>query len=192
MARVEGQKELIETALYDEFTFVVATTYTQISLFTIPRGAAGKTYANTNLTGPGGFLTGIKSMTIRSLALIPESPMTTANLRGMLNGWGALMIEDKPYPQPFNLKLLAGGPQMIQHMADLNAGAAATVLNAHVGDGRINNVLSFTRPYLITIAPNENFYVTLNWDVPGAPFIPAGVNERMLFVLYGRYARSVV
>lgn len=187
MAREKGKKELLQAWFYDEVTLVAGTAYTTQALFAVSRGAGvpPKTNTQTNLTGPGGYFTGIKSLTIKSMVLIPESLIPVIDMNGVLNGNGILTIEDKPYPQPFNLKLVAGGTQL----REFSRATPLPVPVASVGDGRIDNVLSFTRPYLITISSDEVFSLTLNWDAPG--FIPT-VNIRLLFVFFGRYTRSVL
>lgn len=187
MAREEGRKELIQAWFYDQVTLPAAVAATTTSLFTIPRGQAGKTNTQTNLTGPGGYFTGVKSLTIKSMVLIPQSLIPSVDMDGVLNGWGELRIEDKSYPQPFNLKMVAGGAQLFESV--LSAAVAPAQFVASVGDGRIDNVLSFTRPYLITIAADEVFQLTLNWDAPGfTPTVPV----RLLFIMWGRYTRSVL
>jgi len=178
MARVVGQKEVVQSWLYDSFLLEAGTTYTSISLFQVPLGQAGKTYYDTNMV-TAGMLAGVNALTVKSVVFKVQDGIRFANMQGVLTSFGGLIINEKVYPDYLPMWALQGGASYRCY--------APPADNCFGGDASINNVMSFTRPFLFRIAPHEPF----RWEIefPGG-FEPTE-SFRVWIFMFGRRERAV-
>jgi hypothetical protein len=175
----ERTKELLQTWAYD--TVELTGTPTSASLFQTPTGTSGKTRTDTNMKGTGIF-PGVQALTVRSLVInifhATSGDMSCTDL-GII-GWGyfALIINDRPFPDYFQIKNACGGANIV----------SSSTTRGVFGNGNIGNVLSFNDPFLVTIQPNDPFRVDLNWDATITPS-GSGTNMQLSVILYGRGTR---
>jgi len=175
----ERTKELLQTWAYDSVE--LTGTPSSASLFQTPTGTSGKTRTDTNMKGTGIF-PGVQALTIRSLVInvfhATSGDMLTTDL-GVI-GWGyfALIINDRPFPDYFQIKNACGGANIV----------SSSTTRGVFGSGNIGNVLSFNDPFLVTIQPNDPFRVDLNWDAAITPSV-SGTAMQLSVILYGRGTR---
>lgn len=180
MARVVGQKEVVQGWLYDSFVFTAGTTYTSAAFFQIPLGQQGKTYYDTNMK-TAGMLAGVNALTVKSLVFKVQDGIPQEDMAGVLASYGGLLINEKVYPDFMPMWAIQGGASYRIE------GQTAGVPIALGGDASISNVLSFTRPFLFRIAPNEPFRWEINFPVG---FTPASTFRAWIF-MFGRMERAV-
>lgn len=181
MARLVGQKEVVQGWLYDSIHFEAGTTYTSVTLFQQPMGQAGKTLLDTNVE-TAGQLAGINALTITSMMVKVEDLVKPANFNNALMGVMALVIGQKPYPDWAPIWLYQGGPSFRV------AVYGANVEYALGGDASIRNTLKFSRAFYVTIRPGETFRVELRWP---DGFTPDGESFRLWVFLFGLRERAV-
>jgi len=175
----ERTKELLQTWAYDSVE--LTGTPVSASLFQTPVGTSSKTRTESNMKGTGIF-PGVQALTVRSLVISvfhqTSGDMSTADL-GLI-GWGyfALIINDRPFPDYFQIKAACGGANVV----------SSSTTRGIFGGGNIGNVLSFNDPFLVTIQPNDPFRVDLNWDAAIDPS-GSGTNQQLSVILYGRGTR---
>jgi hypothetical protein len=176
----ERTKELLQTWAYDTVTLSSATPFTSQTLFQTPTGTSGKTRTDTNMKGTGIF-PGVQALTVRSIVITAFDSVsgTLLNTDMSLLGWGyfALIINDRPFPDYFQIKAASGGAGIV----------SASTTRGCWGSGEIGNVLSFNDPFLVTIQPNDPFRVDLNWDASVPLF--ANNSTELSVILYGRGTR---
>ncbi len=183
----ERTKELLQTWAYD--TVELTGTPSSVSLFQTPTGTSGKTKTMTNMKGTGIF-PGVQALTIRSLVINPFNMVSGDVLVTDLGlvGWGyfALIINDRPFPDYFQIKNACGGANV----------TSANTTRGVFGSGIIGNVLSFNDPFLVTIQPNDPFRVDIAWDAAITPATQiahsstsSGAGLQLSVILYGRGTR---
>jgi len=190
-----GQVEAVRSSLYDFQTYAQAG-QTQLQFFQVPKGQAGKTFADSNMTlagslpAPMSFL--VQSIEVMFFPLNPVS-VTGAVVASNWNdayavgksGWLELFIGSKPYLDEAPLMKfpprtgLTGNGQL----SDSTTAAAARVT--------VIDYASFGGPIYemvppILLVPSQNFIVTLNW--PAA--IPINVAGRIGINLGGILYRN--
>ena len=177
----ERTKELLQTWAYDTVTLSSATSFTSQTFFQTPTGTSGKTRTDTNMKGTGIF-PGVQALTVRSIVISAFDSVsgTILNTDLALLGWGyfALIINDRPFPDYFQVKAAAGGANIV----------SASTTRGILGDGAINNVLSFNDPFLVTIQPNDPFRVDMNWDA-AVTITGSSTSTELSVILYGRGTR---
>ncbi len=190
MSRVKGAKNVYQGWLYDTNTVAATpTTTTQVLYFTVPKGqavsgGAAKTAALTNLD-VGGQLTGVNAFQIRSWVVKMQDLTLSANARLVQGGAFSLLINSTLIPDPIPVEMILGGASILE---SVRAPAAAPEFRSIGGPGNITNVLSFTRPFLVTIDPGDTFNVTM--DFPGGIAPTESIQLRV--VLFGRRAKPVM
>jgi len=177
----ERTKELLQTWAYDTVTLSSATAVSSASLFQTPTGTSGKTRTDTNMKGTGIF-PGVQALTVRSIVITAFDSVSGTLLNSDLAqiGWGyfALIINDRPFPDYFQIKAAAGGANIV----------SASTTRGIFGEGIINNVLSFNDPFLVTIQPNDPFRVDLTWD-SAITVTGSSISTELSVILYGRGTR---
>lgn len=183
MSRVKGAKNVYQGWLYDTNTIPAAVT-TELLYFVVPRGQAGKTASDTNLD-VGGQLTGVNAFQIRSWVAKMEDLTLTANAKLVQRGNFTLVINSTPIPDPIPIEFILGGASLLE---SVRGPAGAPEFRAIGGPGNITNVLSFTRPFLVTLDPGDTFSVTIQF--PGG--ITPTETIRLRVILWGRRAKPVM
>ncbi len=179
----ERTKELLQTWAYDTVTLssALSAAVSTSSLFQTPTGTSGKTKTDTNMKGTGIF-PGVQALTVRSLVITAFDSVsgTVSNTDLGLIGWGyfALIINDRPFPDYFQIKAAAGGTGIV----------CGSTTRGIFGNGTISNVLSFNDPFLVTIQPNDPFRVDLVWDTAISVTGSSNTTE-LSVILYGRGTR---
>ncbi len=179
-AEQQKTKELLQTWAYDTQDLASSTSYTEATFFQTPQGQSNKTWTDTNMRS-GGFFPGVRALTVRSIVFNifdPTNGHVLATDLGII-GWGyfALTINDRPFPDYFQIKNACGG-------SGVKVGGHLT--RGCFGDGTINNALSFNDPFLVTIQPNDPFRVEARWD---AAITPASNLTELSVILFGRGTR---
>jgi len=185
MSRVKGAKNVYQAWLYDTNT-VAATPVltTEQRYFAVPNGQGGKTDRDTNMQ-VGGQLTGVNAFQIRSWVVKMEDLTVTANAKLIQNGAFTLVINSVEIPDPIPIEFVMGGASLLE---SVRGAAAAPEFRSVAGPGNITNVLSFTRPFLVTIDPGDTFSVILAWTGGISP--TEAVRLRVLFL--GRRTKPIM
>ncbi|HET6373930.1 MAG TPA: hypothetical protein VFG76_11525 [Candidatus Polarisedimenticolia bacterium] len=184
MSRVKGAKNVYQGWLYDTNTVPAATATTELLYFVVPRGQAGKSASDTNLD-VGGQLTGVNAFQIRSWVLKMEDLTLTANAKLVQTGNFTLVINSTPIPDPIPNEFILGGAALLE---SVRGPAAAPEFRSIGGPGNITNVLSFTRPFLVTLDPGDTFSVSVQF--PGSVTLTESCRLRV--ILWGRRAKPVM
>jgi len=185
LSRVKGAKNVYQGWLYD--TNVVAITpgvTTELLYFVVPRGQGAKTATDTNLD-VGGQLTGVNAFQIRSWVVKMQDLSLTADAQMIQGGNFTLVINSTPIPDPLPVEFILGGASLLE---SVRGPAVAPEFRAVGGPGNITNVLSFTRPFLVTLDPGDTFSVIIQF--PGGISPTAAVRLRV--ILWGRRAKPVM
>ncbi len=193
-----GEYEGIRQTFYDSATYANAG-QTQLQFFQSPRGQAGKTVADTNMTSAGQlpqpqhFLVesieillfpGILPTTQLTTIAAPEfaNDMYTVEKSGSLNFFigSKTYLEEAPIGRfPPKTKM---GVESAHAISELQAAAANSELQVST-----DYAAWAGRPYYldppVLLVPNQNFDVTLNW--PTVVALPSGVDARVVVVLDG-------
>jgi hypothetical protein len=184
MSRVKGAKNVYQGWLYDTNTIAAApTTTTEVLYFVVPKGQAGKTNSDTNLD-VGGQLTGINSFQIRSWVLKMQDLTLTANAALLQAGAFTLRINSVDIPDPIPVEMILGGASLLE---SVRGPAASPEFRSIAGPGNITNVLSFTRPFLVTLDPGDTFNARLDF-----PAISPTETVRLRTVFFGRRSKPVM
>ena len=177
----ERTKELLQTWCYDSLDFT-GQAVSSSSLFQTPVGTSSKTKTDTNMKGTGVF-PGVQALTVRSVVISLSNQQSGDVLvtNAGLIGWGyfALIINDRPFPDYFQIKAACGGAGVV----------SGSTTRGIFGNGTIGNVLSFNDPFLVTIQPNDPFRVDLAWDASITPTGSATDITTLTVILYGRGTR---
>jgi len=185
VSRVKGAKNVYQGWLYDTNIVAAAPAVTtELLYFVVPRGQAGKTASDTNLD-VGGQLTGVNAFQIRSWVVKMEDLTLTANAKLIQRGNYTLIINSTPIPDPIPVEFILGGASLLE---SVRGPAAAPEFRAIGGPGNITNVLSFTRPFLVTLDPGDTFSVVIQF--PGG--ISPTESVRLRVILWGRRAKPVM
>jgi hypothetical protein len=185
MSRVKGAKNVYQAWLYDTNTVAAAPTLTtEQRFFAVPEGQGGKTARDTNME-VGGQLTGVNSFQIRSWVLKMEDLTKTGNAKLIQNGAFTMIINSVEIPDPIPIEFVMGGASLLE---SVRGAAAMPEFRAVAGPGNITNVLSFTRPFLVTIDPGDTFAVILAWSGGISP--DESVRLRVLFL--GRRTKPIM
>ena len=185
MSRVRGAKNVYQAWLFDTNTVAAAPTLTtEIRFFVVPEGQGGKTGRETNME-VGGQLTGVNAFQIRSWVVKMEDLTLTANAKLIQNGSFVLIINSVEIPDPIPVEFVMGGSSLLE---SVRGPAAAPEFRAIAGPGNITNVLSFTRPFLVTIDPGDTFSVIMAY--PGGISPTETVRLRVLFL--GRRTKPIM
>ena len=176
----ERTKELLQTWAYDTVTLSSATAFSSQTLFQTPVGTSNKTKTDTNMKGTGVF-PGVQALTIRSVVVTVFDSVSGNVLNTDLGqiGWGyyALIINDRPFPDYFQIRGACGGANIV----------SGHTTRGILGDGNVSNVMSFSDPFLVTIQPNDPFRVDLAWDASVSIF--SNNTTELSVILYGRGTR---
>jgi len=171
--------------LYDTNVVAAAPAVTTEQLyFVVPKGQAGKTASDTNLD-VGGQLTGVNAFQIRSWVFKMEDLTLTANAKLLQIGNFTLIINSTPIPDPIPIEFIMGGAALLE---SVRGPAAAPEFRSIGGTGNITNVLSFTRPFLVTLDPGDTFNVQVVY--PGGISPTETIRTRVN--LFGRRAKPVM
>lgn len=185
MSRVKGAKNVYQGWLYDTNTVAAAPAVTTEQLFfVVPKGQGGKTASDTNLD-VGGQLTGVNAFQIRSWVYKMEDLTLTANAKLLQIGNFTLIINSTPIPDPIPVEFIMGGAALLE---SVRGPAAAPEFRSIGGPGNITNVLSFTRPFLVTLDPGDTFSVQVSF--PGGISPTETIRTRVM--LFGRRAKPVM
>lgn len=184
MGRVKGAKNVYQGWLYDTNTIGTAAATTELLYFVVPRGQGAKTASDTNLE-VGGQLTGVNSFQIRSWVLKMQDQTTSANAALVQGGNFTLVINSANIPDPLPVEMILGGASLVETVRG-PAGAAENRVIA--GPGNITNVLSFTRPFLVTLDPGDTFNSTISF--PGG--IQPDETVRLRVVFFGRRTKPIM
>jgi hypothetical protein len=185
MARVKGAKNVFQGWLYDTNTVpAAAVVTTQILYYVVPEGQAGKTATDTNME-VGGQLTGVNSFQIRSWVVKMNDLALTADAQLIQGGNFTLRINSVEIPDPLPIEMIMGGASLLE---SVRGPAAAPEFRSISGPGNITNVLSFTRPFLVTLDPGDTFSVQL--EFPGGISPVEAVRLRVVF--WGRRTKAVM
>jgi hypothetical protein len=184
MSRVKGAKNVYQGWLYDTNVLTAAVAATELLYFVVPRGQAGKSASDTNLD-VGGQLTGVNAFQIRSWVLKMEDLTLSANAKLVQRGNFTLVINSTPIPDPIPNEFILGGASILE---SVRGPAGAPEFRAIGGPGNITNVLSFTRPFLVTLDPGDTFSVSVQF--PGS--ITPTEDVRLRVILWGRRAKPVM
>lgn len=185
MSRVKGAKNVYQGWLYDTVTVAATpTTTTEQLFFVVPKGQGGKTASDTNLD-VGGQLTGVNAFQIRSWVVKMQDMTLTANAALVQTGNFTLYINSTQIPDPIPVEMILGGAALLE---SVRGPAGAPEFRSIGGTGNITNVLSFTRPFLVTIDPGDTFNCNITY--PGG--IAPTETIRMRVVLFGRRAKPIV
>jgi hypothetical protein len=114
-----------------------------------------------------------------------EDLTLTANAKLVQNGSFTLVINSVDIPDPIPIEFVMGGASLLE---SVRGAAAAPEFRSVAGPGNITNVLSFTRPFLVTIDPGDTFTVLLDWSGGIAP--TESVRLRVLFL--GRRTKPIM
>ena len=185
MSRVKGAKNVYQAWLYDTNTVSAAPTVTtEQRFYSVPEGQSGKTSRETNME-VGGQLTGVNAFQIRSWVTKMEDLTLTANAKLIQNGSFTLIINSVEIPDPIPIEFVLGGASLLE---SVRGAAAAPEFRSVGGPGNITNVLSFTRPFLVTIDPGDTFAVILQW--------PGGISPteavRLRVIMFGRRTKPIM
>jgi len=185
MSRVKGAKNVYQGWLYDTNIVAAAPVVTTEQLYyVVPKGQGGKTASDTNLD-VGGQLTGVNAFQIRSWVVKMEDLTITANAKLIQRGNYTLIINSTPIPDPIPVEFIMGGASLLE---SVRGPAAAPEFRAIAGPGNITNVLSFTRPFLVTLDPGDTFNVVIQY--PGG--ISPTETVRVRVMMFGRRAKPVM
>lgn len=150
----------------------------------VPEGQGGKTASDTNLD-VGGQLTGVNAFQIRSWVVKMEDLALTADAKLIQGGNFTLRINSVDIPDPIPVEFILGGAALLE---SVRGPAAAPEFRSIAGPGNITNVLSFTRPFLVTLDPGDTFNAKI--DFPGGVTPVEAVRLRVLF--FGRRTKPVM
>jgi len=157
---------------------------TELLYFVVPKGQAAKTASDTNLD-VGGQLTDVNAFQIRSWVIKMQDLTLTANAQLVQRGNSTLIINSTPIPDPIPVEFILGGASLLE---SVRGAAAAPEFRSIGGTGNITNVLSFTRPFLVTLDPGDTFNVTVSF--------PGGISPtetiRLRWMMFGRRAKPVM
>jgi hypothetical protein len=185
MARVKGAKNVFQGWLYDTNTIPAGpTTTTELLYFVVPKGQGGKTASDTNME-VGGQLTGVNAFQIRSWVVKMQDLALSADAALLQNGNFTLRINSVDIPDPIPSEFIMGGASLLE---SVRGPAVAPEFRSIAGPGNITNVLSFTRPFLVTLDPGDTFNVRIEY--PGGITPTEAIRQRVLF--FGRRTRSVM
>jgi hypothetical protein len=184
MSRVKGAKNVYQAWLYDTNTVPAAAAVTsEIRFFSVPEGQGGKTGIETNME-VGGQLTGVNAFQIRSWVLKMEDLTLSANAKLIQNGSFTLIVNSVEIPDPIPNEFVMGGASLLE---SVRGAAAAPEFRSVAGPGNITNVLSFTRPFLVTLDPGDTFNVILRW-----PAISPTETVRLRVIFFGRRTKPIM
>lgn len=185
MSRVKGAKNVYQAWLYDTNTVAATPTLTtELRYFTVPLGTSGKTARDTNMQ-VGGQLTGVNAFQIRSWVVKMQDLTLTSNAQLIQNGSFDLSINSVDIPDPIPIEFVMGGASLLE---SVRGAGAAPEFRSVAGPGNITNVLSFTRPFLVTLDPGDTFTVILTWTGGISP--TEAVRLRVLFL--GRRTKPIM
>jgi len=150
----------------------------------VPRGQAAKTASDTNLE-VGGQLTGVNSFQISSWVMKMADLSLSADAQLIQGGNFTLLINSASIPDPIPVEFILGGASLLETVR----GAAAAPENRVIaGPGNITNVLSFTRPFLVTLDPGDTFNATVQF--PGGVTLTEAMRLRVMF--FGRRTKPIM
>jgi hypothetical protein len=190
-----GVEDYISQPIYDSVSFAAAAAFTQQTMFQQPRGQAGKTLAQTNMTGPG-FLPNPQRLILRALRVFIANGTAPVDMFNMLQNVSIqLILGTKPYFLGFLGLLTAGCGAMVTAAAQVGVAPAgsAPLFSTSNGQPDQRNVFALNQP--ITIEQGETIQVILNPDVAfnfaAAGANPAGVGTTLFVILDGDLYRGV-
>jgi len=122
---------------------------------------------------------------IRSWVIKMQDLTLTANAQLVQRGNSTLIINSTPIPDPIPVEFILGGASLLE---SVRGAAAAPEFRSIGGTGNITNVLSFTRPFLVTLDPGDTFNVTLQF--PGGISPTEGI--RLRWMMWGRRAKPMM
>ena len=183
MARLVGQKEVVQAWLYDAVTLEPdPAEHSSATFFQVPLGQAGKTQYDTNLE-TSAQLPGVNALTITAMLVKIEDLHHPEDFQKILSGYMGLVIGQKVYPDWAPIWLYQGGPSY----RVAAAGSSDVGPWALGGDASIRNVLKFSRAFYISIRPGETFRVEMHWPSP----IKLTQKVKVWVMLFGLRERAV-
>tara|TARA_Y100000310_G_C20585942_1_gene765408 strand:- start:747 stop:1319 length:573 start_codon:yes stop_codon:yes gene_type:complete len=190
MARVKGAKNVFQGWLYDTNIAAAGVVTTEMLYFVVPEGQANKTATDTNME-VGGQLTGVNSFQIRSWVVKMNDLALTADAQMVQGGNFTLRINSVEIPDPLPIEMILGGASLLESVRapSIPVVPAAGEFRSIGGPGNITNVLSFTRPFLVTLDPGDTFSARL--EFPGAVMLPTEA-MRLRVVFWGRRTKAVM
>jgi len=164
----------ITQELWDSITLEAADVVA--TLFTVPKGQAGKTLYETNMVQGGQLPKGYKYQ-IMALSWHVEADMAVADAVALSKGTYEVYVSDKVWAEGQFLTLGSGGGVTFD-----SDGAAAAVLAVRFGTAMSNNLKQLSRA--IPLDASEGFRVECRW--PAAPTV-----LKFWFVLHGELQRGL-
>ncbi|MBZ5522255.1 MAG: hypothetical protein LAP21_08435 [Acidobacteriia bacterium] len=192
---VGGIEDYISQPIYDSVSFAAAAAFAQQTMFQAPRGQAGKTLAQTNMT-IAGSLPNPQRLILRALRIfISNSTVPTDMFNLLQNVSVTLNIGTKPYFLGFLGLLSAGCGAMVTAAAQVGTAPAGSAPLFATSNGLPDQRSVFSLNQPITIEQGEPFQVILNPDVAfnfaAAGANPAGVGATIYAILDGDLYRAV-
>lgn len=192
---VGGIEDYISQPIYDSVSFAAAAAFAQQTMFQAPRGQAGKTLAQTNMT-IAGSLPNPQRLILRALRIFISNGTVPSDMFNLLQNVSVtLNIGTKPYFLGFLGLLSAGCGAIVTAASQVGTAPAgsAPVFSTSNGLPDQRSVFSLNQP--ITIEQGEPFQVILNPDVAfnfaAAGANPAGVGATIYAILDGDLYRAV-
>lgn len=190
-----GVEDYITQPIYDSVNFAQAAAFTQQTMFQQPRGQAGKTLAQTNMTSPG-FLPNPQRLILRALRVFISNGTVPADMFNLMQNVSiTLTLGTKPYFLGFLGLLGAGCGAMVTAAAQVGTAPAgsAPVFSTSNGVPDQRSIFALNQP--ITIEQGETIQVILNPDTAfnfaAAGANPAGVGATIYVILDGDLYRGV-
>lgn len=175
MAIVVDQGSQITAELWDSITPGAAAV--NATLFTVPKGQAGKTIYETNLVQGGQVPLG-QSFEVMAVGWNVLADVASADVIALSKAYWELIISDKMWAEGHLFD--TGGGSSIHYTGA--AGSLSVDDMTSTGFPVGNNLKQFDR--LIPIQAGESFYVNVTWPVaPG--------EKKFWFKLHGRLTRSI-
>lgn len=192
---VGGIEDYITQPIYDSVSFAAGAAFAQQTMFQVQRGQAGKTLAQTNMTGPG-FLPNPQRLTLRAIRVFISNGTVPVDMFNLLQNVSIILnLGTKPYFQGFLGLLSAGCGAMVTAAAQVGTAPAgsAPVFSTSNGIPDQRSVMALNQP--IMIEQGETIQAVLNADTPfnfaAAGANPAGVGSTIYVILDGDLYRGV-
>jgi len=176
MAQVMPARSEITAELWDSITPGAAAV--AVTLFTVPKGQAGKTIYDTNLVQSGQVPLG-QAFEVMAVGWNVVPDKAPADVIALSKAHWELIISDKMWAEG-HLFDTGGGSGVYYSSVDTGAAVATGITNTGFPVG--NNLKQFDRA--IPIQAGESFFVNITWPVaPG--------EKEFWFKLHGRLRRSI-
>lgn len=191
--------EYIRASLYDSATYTASTGHTQLNFFQLPIGQSGKTLDDTNMQSAGQLPAGqkflVKAIKISFLPGVTVDTFTAVNAALPRQGddvytfsragWLKFFIGSKSYVEEGPLGRFPSD-------CGIDLATAQATNSATTGVSKSEYARLAGRVYLIepgiTLIPNQNFSVSLNWKTALA--LPSAVDAKVFIHLDGFLMRN--